>query len=124
MANKRFNATYESGNAKINVEAEVFTWVEDNIHYYFSPALDIVGYGINDQEAQQSFEYTLKDFIEYTHNKRTLFDELERLGWTTNKKKKRAHPPTTTQLMDDNEEFRDLLQRPDVQSHKRMLEFA
>ncbi len=124
MANKRFDATYESGRDKINVEAEVFSWVEDNIFYYFCPALDIIGYGISDQEAQRSFEDVLKAFIEYTHNKRTLFDELERLGWTTNKKKKRAHPPTKEQLLDDNEEFRHILQRDDVKSHQRNLEFA
>lgn len=124
MANKRFNATYEKLNAKINVQSDVFTWVEDGTHFYFAPALDIVGYGESDVEAKNSFEIVLQEFIEYTHNKKTLFDELERLGWTTNKKKKRALPPTTEQLKNDNEDFKFLLKRNDVKSHTRSIQFA
>ncbi|MGM1428080.1 hypothetical protein [Sphingobacterium lactis] len=124
MANKRFNATYEKIDARIKVQSDVFTWTEDGMHFYFAPALDLVGYGENDIEAQNSFELVLKEFIEYTHNKKTLFDELERLGWTINKKKKRALPPTTEQLIDDNEDFKRLLQRNDIKSHSRSIQFA
>lgn len=57
---------------------------EEGINYIYSPALDLTGYGKNVKEAKESFEVTLKEFIDYTDNKKTIFDELEHLGWLVN----------------------------------------
>src|SRR5699024_2688195 len=53
----------------------------------FFSDLDIVGYINNDQSAQRFFEYIIKGFIEYTHNRSALFDELERFEMESNRKK-------------------------------------
>lgn len=119
MANKHYDATYSKGNAKITVKLDVITWEEDNIFFYFSPALDIVGYGQSDSDARESFEHIMGEFVSYTHNKGTLFDELERLGWAVNKKKKRMLPPNTEDLLQDNEEYRNLMSRQDIQTTVR-----
>lgn len=87
-------------------------WEENDIHFQYSPELDLTGYGKSALEAHSSFEQTLNDFISYTLNKDTLFDELERLGWTTNKKKKRLRAPEEEQLLQDNETYKDLLNTP------------
>lgn len=119
MASRHYNATYNKEDAKIHVNVDVITWQEDGIFYYFSPALDLVGYGESDIEARKSFEIMLAEFVDYTHNKRTMFDELERLGWTINKKKKRMHPPKKEELLQDNEEYRNLMDRQDIQKTVR-----
>lgn len=116
MANKHYNASYNKGNAKIHVNLDVITWQEEGVFYYFSPALDLIGYGQSDEEAQQSFEIMLAEFVDYTHNKRTMFDELERLGWTVNKRKKRMQPPNQEELLQDNEEYRNLMNRQDIKT--------
>lgn len=116
MANKRFNATYEKGNSKIRVTVEVVTWSDDDVFHYYSPALDLVGYGYSDQEAKESFETVFSEFVDYTHSKGTIYDELERLGWTVNKRKKRVQPPSKEELMDDNEDYRNLMKRDDIRT--------
>lgn len=124
MANKRLSATYAKGNQKIDISVEVLTWSEDGISYYYSPALDLVGYGTNDQEARQSFETFLDEFVDYTHAKRTIFDELERLGWKVNRRKRRFQPPDKSELIEDNDEYRQLISRSDISPVSRQHSFA
>jgi hypothetical protein len=112
MSKKFVEAKYDDGKHIIKIGLTLILWKENDIHFQYSPQLDLTGYGKSATEAQSSFDQTLKDFISYTINKDTLFDELERLGWTTNKKKKRLHAPEEDQLLEDNETYKDLLNMP------------
>lgn len=69
-------------------------WEEEGIHFVFAPALDLTGYGNSEEEAKRSFEVTLAEFLQYTNNKQTFYDELEHLGWSVNRKKK-TYPCTS-----------------------------
>lgn len=126
MAEKsgRFKALYERGNHRVTVQLSILAWEQDNVYFLYSPALDLTGYGTNLTEAKKSFETTLQEFVQYTLNKKTVYKELERLGWTVNERKKRFHPPTTEQLLEDNETFRELQSRPGVRTTSRILELA
>ena len=66
----------------------------------------------------------LEEFVKYTDNKKTIYKELERLGWTVNKRKKRVHPPDSEQLLEDNETFRELSNRPGVVKSKTQVGLA
>jgi hypothetical protein len=112
MAKKFVEAKYDDGKHIVKIGLTLILWKENEIYFQYSPQLDLTGYGKSANEAQSSFEQTLKDFIDYTLNKDTLFDELERLGWTTNKKKKRLRAPEEEQLLEDNETYKDLLNMP------------
>jgi len=112
MAKKFVEAKYEDGKHIVKIGLTLVLWKEDDIYFQYSPQLDLTGYGKSTNEAQSSFEQTLKDFINYTLNKDTLFDELERLGWTTNKRKKRLKAPEEEQLLEDNETYKELLNMP------------
>ena len=122
MSKKFVEANYDDGEHKVKVGLILLLWEEDGISYQYSPELDITGYGKSELEAKSSFEYTLKDFIGYTLKKGTIFDELERLGWTTNKKKKRLHAPEENQLLEDNETYKDLINMPGV--HRSTTDLA
>jgi hypothetical protein len=74
-------ASYNRGNDHFNFQLSVLFWEEGGIHYAYSPALDLTGYGKSKEEAKSSFETTLDAFAKYTHNKGTIYKELERLGW-------------------------------------------
>lgn len=126
MSKKQFRSTYNIGDkAKLDVELSVLIWKDqDNIHYCYSPALDLTGYGKSEADARQSFENTLQDFISYTHNKNTIFEELERLGWTVNRKKKRANPPSQEQLLEDNENYQQLYHNKNVRIEQQMVGLA
>ncbi len=114
MAKKFVEAKFIDGDHTIRVGVTLVLWEENNICYQYSPELDLTGYGKTKTEAKASFEYVLEDFLSYTLHKGTLFDELERLGWTTNKKKKRVRAPEEDQLLEDNETYKELINMPGI----------
>lgn len=124
MAKAHFQGTFSSGKYEVSVGLSLYIWEEDNFTFVYSPALDVTGYGENEIEAKKSFEITLGEFVSYTHNKNTIFDELERLGWTVNRKKKRVHAPNIEELKSDNETFKDLLKKTNVRSENRDVQLA
>lgn len=109
---------------RVTLGMNVLLWKEAGIHYAFSPSLDITGYGKTEVEARRSFEVMLDEFLEYTHNKGTIFKELERLGWTVNKKKKRVKAPEHHELLADNEDYREIVNRPGLKNVQREVALA
>lgn len=115
MDKKRANAKYSDGRSKVEFNVSIFLWEENSIFYVYSPALDLTGYGLSKEEARESFETVLHEFIKYTHNKKTIFQELENLGWAVNKKKKRVVSPDFEDLLSENEHFRKLYKSKDLE---------
>lgn len=122
MAKRRVEASFKHGNQKLELGLNLLLWHEESVFYQYAPELDLTGYGESVEEARSSFEHCLEEFVTYTLNKGTIFDELERLGWTVNKKKKRVRAPEADHLFEDNETYRHLLNNPDVS--KSSTEFA
>lgn len=54
---------------------------ENGVHFVYSPELELTGYGMDRQEAKESFEVVLQEFIEYATEHKTMEEELARLGW-------------------------------------------
>jgi hypothetical protein len=81
MAKTLYKTTFDKQKHKIFIGLSLYTWKEEGIYYIYSPSLDLTGYGNTAKEAKESFEITLKEFVDYTYNKKTIFDELEHLGW-------------------------------------------
>lgn len=124
MGLKRFSATYRNKNVEHKASIGVFTWNSDGIYYAYSPSLDMTGYGDNKEEAIKSFEITFHEFVKYATNKKTLWDELEHLGWAVNKKKKKVLAPKMTEMLQDNEIFRDVFNKPGVEMVNKEVELV
>jgi len=114
MDRKRANAKFSDKGKNVELSVSIFLWDEDSIFYVYSPALDLTGYGQTKEEAKESFETVLSEFIKYTHNKKTIFQELENLGWAVNKRKKRVISPDFEDLLSENEHFRSLYKSKDL----------
>jgi len=114
MDKKRTNAKYSDGKKNVELNVSIFLWEEDSIFYVYAPALDLTGYGLNKEEARESFETILHEFIVYTHNKKTIFKELENLGWAVNKRKKRIISPDFEDMLSENEHFKHLYKSKDL----------
>ena len=114
MDKKRANAKYSNGRENVEFSVSIFLWEESSIFYVYSPALDLTGYGLTKEEARESFETVLEEFVKYTHNKKTIFQELENLGWAVNKRKKRVVSPDFEDLLSENEHFRHLYKSKDL----------
>jgi len=111
MARLDIKASFTNPKGNIEVRLSLILFKEDNIHYVYSPALDLTGYGKTEKEASDSFELMLKEFIKYTTNKKTLFDELKRLGWRVSgtKNKRKVSAPSMAELLRDNEQFNEIV---------------
>lgn len=124
MAKGKLSASYQTEKHQVDIGVDILTWTEDSIFFMYSPSLDITGYGNTENEAKQSFKIMLNEFVKYTTNKQTIFDELERLGWTVNRKKKRAKQPLENELLADNDFLKSLLNKQDIKKETRELSLS
>ena len=122
MSKLKFESSYNDGKNSINLVLNLYLWEENSIHYVYSPSLDVTGYGSTEVEAKKSFEITLDEFVKYTHNKNTIFEELEHLGWSVNKKKRRIHAPDLEELLSDNESFRNIYEQGNAKTETKNIE--
>lgn len=97
---------------------------ENNIHFIYSPHLDLTGYGKNEKEAKGSFEIVLEDFIDYTLKKNTLGKVLSGLGWKmkgTAKKPKRMLAPSIKTIIEKNNYVSEIFDKYPVNTfHKEV----
>ncbi len=93
---------------------------ENNIHFIYSPHLDLTGYGNNLDEAKKSFEIVFEDFIDYTLKKRTLGKVLTDLGWElkgTIKRPKRVLAPSITSIIKENDYVSEIFDKYPVNTY-------
>ena len=102
----KVSGTWQSDREEIKVNLPIIIFEEDNAIIMYCPALDVQGYGKDEVEAMESFKVTLSEFFLYTMRKKTLFDELKRMGWIIRKSRvKPMSPPPMTQLLENNDNF-------------------
>ncbi|MBS1681624.1 MAG: hypothetical protein JST48_07925 [Bacteroidetes bacterium] len=92
---------YEDGRHHINVKLSLIEFEEDGLHFVYSPALDLTGYGVNEKDARDSYDVAMEEFLKYTTNKETINKELQRLGWRVTNTKIQA--PTLPELIQSRE---------------------
>ena len=103
----------------------MFTFGKKITYILFNaPALDLTGYDKTEEEAKKSFSQSLDMALKYMHNKDTLFNELERLGWTVNRKKKRVNAPNLEEMMSDNDQIKEILNKTGVKKESKDVHLA
>jgi hypothetical protein len=93
----------------VSVKLSLFTFIEDNVHVVYSPALDLYGYGNDEHEARHSFEVSLREYVKYTNNKKTVEQDLKKYGWKVDKRHKTLNSPDVSTMLETNESFRDMV---------------
>ncbi len=106
MTDYLFQGGYKNkaGEVKVNLLLIHFK-DESNIHFIYSPHLDLTGYGQNLKDAKKSFEIVFEDFIDYTLKKKTLGKILSKLGWElkgTLKRPRKILAPSITSVISQN----------------------
>lgn len=106
MKNFQYQNNIRTSKNNIDVSVSIISFIDDNTHIIFCPALDLSGYGMDETEAKASFDLVLNEYLDYTFNKGTIWDDLKGLGWEIKKTKKAsAIPPAMKDLLNNNEEF-------------------
>lgn len=100
MKNLNFSGNFADKGGRVTaVNIGVFQFKEDDNMIVYCPAFDISGYGKNEVDAKQSFEIAIEEFFTYTICKKTLHNELKRLGWDVHKQKKLKAPDLAWQIL-------------------------
>lgn len=85
-------AQYQDGRNWITVNLSLIEFEEEGLHFVYSPALDLTGYGKTEDAARESYALAMEEFLKYTSSKESTLKVLERLGWTVSNKKKVTAP--------------------------------
>jgi hypothetical protein len=81
----------------ISLELSVFVYKDidypkGDMYIAYCPELDLVGYDTTNRKARKSFEFVLKDYLDYTIQNGTLEEDLIEHGWRKFKNGKLAEP--------------------------------
>jgi hypothetical protein len=110
------------GRNRIECVLPLISFIEGNCFITYCPALDLSGYGENEVEANKSFEEVLSEYFKYTVNKKTLAEDLKRMGWTIRKNLHRKPiPPTMGKLLETNEDFNRIFNNHEFRKTNRTI---
>jgi hypothetical protein len=93
----------------IEVRLALLSYIDSNVHVIYSPALDLYGYGNDENEARDSFSITLDEYISFATTQNTLAQDLQRLGWTINPQHHSVKMPLWTNLLATNPHLYDVV---------------
>lgn len=123
MPTHSFKAEYETANARINIVLGVYIFMDENIFIAYCPALDLSGYGKNEQEAKESFGEVMRQYIEYGLHKHTLVEDLQKHGWNVKSMKQRKFKsPNIETMMKNNPEFKDIIENKDYSKYSENID--
>ena len=102
-------------NSGVMVELSVFMFKENEVYHAYCPELDLVGYDYSEEAAKKSFEWMLKDYLDYTVKNGTLEQDLLVHGWRKTKTGKVSEPTTATLLK--KRQLKDVLVKKEFQKY-------
>lgn len=113
-------------HGKYHVGLALVEFEEDNVTIIYSPALDLSGYGYNQEEAKQSFSEALNEFFRYTNNKDSLDKVLKDLGWAIkgSKKNPKFNPPKDSDLVSINPLYNEIVNNKSYKVSREDVEFS
>lgn len=116
--NHHVNVNFKNAEAKVKANIVLISFREEDNYIIYSPHLEVTGYGKSEEEAMVSFNHCLGAFLDYTTNKKTLHEELARLGWElkkgTVKRPRKINAPSMSDLVLHNEQLKELLNKHDI----------
>ena len=121
------NSAIEIRNNSIYAKILLFHFSDNqNVHFIYSPQLDLTGYGYSQEEAKLSFEVVFEDFVDYTIKKGTLGSVLKKLGWKqqkgTLKKPLKSFAPSITTVIANKKYVADIFDKYPLNSYHQEVE--
>lgn len=120
--NTSITGDWQQANNMIKVKLSMIFFEEDGSRIVYCPALDLSGYGNNENEAFESFETTLGEYFSYTVNKGTLAKDLNRMGWKVKSRYKKMTPPSMQHLLNENKNFSKIFNNHPYRKFDQMID--
>lgn len=119
MGKYNFKGGYSGKYAITEIDLSLISFNEGDVTIIYSPALDLSGYGYNEDEAKKSFEITLEEFLNYIIEKETLASEFEKMSWklTFLKKQKQLIPPKLDELLIERSYLSKIFQKEEFHKY-------
>lgn len=102
-----FHGEIQRKQDKLSVNLEILLFQDGDVYIAYSPALDISAFGDTEESAKDEFGKTMKAYLEYCLNKKTLLADLKAHGWKV-KSKTRVQAPSQDYLMKENETYKEI----------------
>jgi hypothetical protein len=109
MQEAKLSGRKKLGDQTVSLNVQVVFFQEEGIFYAYMPSLDLTGCGKTAAEARKSLIIVLDEFLRYTFNKSTFFEELKRLGWKIRSKSKPMTAPKMSEMIRTNEQLKDII---------------
>lgn len=122
MKNRAIQGKWEDRHNTIKVGLQVLLFVEGDVNIAYLPALDLSGYGQNEEEAMASLDTVLSEYFLYTTRKNTLVDDLKARGWKITKKSKPFIAPELTSLFQENDYLQEIVNNRDYKAKMRNVQ--
>ena len=121
-------ADFKNSGNNIHVKIAMFSFKENDNYIIYTPHLEVSGYGKSEDEAMNSFNIALGEFLNYITNKKTLHAVLTQLGWALKKGSpkhpKRITAPEWTDLLKSNEDLTKILSSQEFSKKDRDVAIA
>ena len=104
-----------------SLQVGVITFNGDNSIIAYCPSLDLTGCGYTENEALESFNIVLEEYLRYTAENGTLIEDLEEHGWKMQGRGKLT-PPKISESLQRNKDFDNIVDNYDFK--KQSLSFA
>lgn len=104
-----------------DVRLVLFSFIDENVHAVYSPALDLYGYGNDEEEARRSFSTALEEYLDYTRENDTLLPDLARLGWQIDASTRTVAAPSLEETIRRNPEFGAVLTNRPLKTYHRIV---
>lgn len=90
----------KDGDVSLHINLIGYVDNDEDIFYFYSPALDLYSTGNDEIQAKEAFEEVLFLFIDFIMQNDTYEQELKKLGWKRNRKFKKKYKPPTYDVME------------------------
>ena len=118
-------ADFNNPHGKMHIKISMLYFKEKDIHIVYSPHVEVYGYGATEEDAINSFNISLGEFLDYTTNKKTLHIVLTELGWIlkkgTQKHPKKIIAPDWNNLLKTSNDLNKILSTQDFKKSDKEI---
>lgn len=107
--------------AAIRVRLDVFSYKEDGVQMMYAPALDLCGYGTTVEEAKNSFEVVVSEYLRFGLENGTLERDLRAHGWTPSSEMQEFESPDILSIVRKNKQLQNVMRKEDYRKVSRRI---
>lgn len=93
----------------IRVWLDVYSYKENGVQMMYAPALDLCGYGASVEEAKQSFNVVVSEYLRYGLENGTLEEDLRGHGWKPSAELQEFESPDIMSIIRSNKQLQSVM---------------